>query len=331
MGLLNKIMLNVSHKKVSLEKDSWKREVKSLCWKGDDLVDHIGLNIFSLNGELSFGKISWGSLLDSSISLFDGNYTVLFQRYGTKGLVLKDDELIREISRSYYCAEAYEFPVAIFTYNNKICLAHCPEEYNILEIEDFVTGERLTAKGRESHDFFHSRLEVSPNGKYLLSAGWVWHPVDMIEIYDLTDISNPQWFNLYHNETLNLFEINSATFLNDKVVVITGNEEEESQKFIYSYDVEKEEVLTKAKLSEVAGNLMAIDENFVLGFFEHPKLINISSGKIEEKWTEIESGKQNSSIKGQEEKFPIIAKDLANNRVAIANKDFIHILEFHTN
>lgn len=324
-------MLNVTHKKISLEKDGWKREVKSLCWKGDFLLDHIGNNIFSLTGEISFGKINWGSLLDSSISFFDGNYTVLFQKYGTKGLVLKGNELLREISRSYYCAEVYEYPVAIFTFNNKVCLAHCPDEYNILEIEDFVTGERLTAKGRESHDFFHSRLEVTPNGKYLLSAGWVWHPVDMVEIYDLTDITNPQWFNLYNDETLNLFEINSATFLNDNVVVVTGNEEEANQKFIYSYDVETQEVLTKAKLSEIAGNLMAIDENFVLGFYENPKLINIANGEIKEKWTEIKSVKQNSCIKGQEEKFPIIAKDVAKNRVAIADKDFIHVLEFNKN
>jgi hypothetical protein len=323
-------MMQTSHKKISLRKDGWRRPIETLCWKDDDLVDIKTTTIFSLDGQIKDGGTHWRYRFDNAISFSDKqHYSVMFETFGTKGIVIEGVGMTREINRSFYLANVYEYPVTVFRYlDGRICLAHCPEEYNILEIEDFVTGERLTAKNRESHDFFHSRLEVSSDGNYLLSAGWVWHPVDMVEVYDLTDISNPKWFNLYHDENLNLFEINSATFLDNKTVVLTGNEEEENQKFIYSYDIEEEEVLTKANLPEIAGNLMTINENYVLGFYENPKLINIKTGKIEKKWEEIKSGKQNSSIKNHNDEFPTIAKDIVNKRVAVVDKDFIHVLEF---
>jgi hypothetical protein len=46
----------------------------------------------------------------------------------------------------------------------------------------------LGARGRvidAAVDFFHSRLAVSPDGRFLLSAGWVWHPLSLAEIYEL--------------------------------------------------------------------------------------------------------------------------------------------------
>ena len=65
-------------------------------------------------------------------------------------------------------------------------MARCPEDHNRLEIDDAGTGQRLTAAGtREPQGFFHSRLAVSPSGRYLLSAGWMWHPWGCLVIFDL--------------------------------------------------------------------------------------------------------------------------------------------------
>lgn len=319
-------MLKDNYKKISLSKDNWKRKVSTLCWRDDVLVDYVGLNRYSLTGEIINGNISWAYKFDRAISSSDGKYSVLFENYGTKGLVLEGDKLIREINRSYYCADAYEYPVTFFTSpDGQICLAHCPEEYNIIEIEDLKTGERLTDSDRESHDFFHSRLQVSQNGNYLISAGWVWHPVDMVEVYDLSNISSPEFFNLYHDEELNLFELNSAAFINNTTVAVTGNGEDEKEKFICIYEIEQRKVLSKAKLSEPAGNLMNVDENFVIGFYEHPKLINIKTGEIVKKWANIFSGKQNSSISSQDA-APPIAIDVEQKRFAVADEDFIHVV-----
>lgn len=64
-------------------------------------------------------------------------------------------------------SEAYRYPVALFTLpDGRTGIAHCPERYNRLEIEDAITGERLTASGqREPRDVFHSRLAVSGDGR----------------------------------------------------------------------------------------------------------------------------------------------------------------------
>ena len=72
-------------------------------------------------------------------------------------------------------------------------IAHCPDEYNRIEIEEVESGRRLTARDSDSADFFHSRLQISSDGRYLLSAGWVWHPWSSLKLFDLTQaIRDPQ-------------------------------------------------------------------------------------------------------------------------------------------
>ncbi len=323
-------MLKDNHIKIPLEKDGWNRQVKTLCWLGDVLVDYVGINEYSLVGEIINRNVNWTYRFDKAVSSPDGKYSVILENYGTKGLVLEGDRLIREINRSYYCAESYEYPLTIFrSFNGKTCLAHCPEEYNQIEVEDIETGERLTSAQRESHDFFQSRLQATSNGKYLLSAGWVWHPVDMVEVYNLENISSPEHFNLYQDEALDLFELNSATFVNNSIIAVTGNgEDNENDKYICVYDIEKKKVISKAKLTENAGNLMTVDESYVVGFYEYPKLINLNTGEIVKCWKEISSGKQNSSINVQNEIYPPIAIDVESKRFAIADTNFIHVISF---
>ncbi len=81
----------------------------SLCWEGDQLVDFGGGIIrYSLNGE---GKQRWsgyGYSFDGAVYSKYGSYAITYQRLGTKALILKDDQIVREINRSYYCADVYE-------------------------------------------------------------------------------------------------------------------------------------------------------------------------------------------------------------------------------
>ena len=50
-------------------------------------------------------------------------------------------------------------------------LVHCPQWCNQLEIEVARTSEPLTGGDRDPGDFFHSRLAVSADSRFLLSAG----------------------------------------------------------------------------------------------------------------------------------------------------------------
>jgi hypothetical protein len=59
--------------------------------------------------------------------------------------VRPDGGLIRELGRSYYHADAYRYPLALFTLpDGRTGLVHCPAAYNRLEIEDALTGAPLT-------------------------------------------------------------------------------------------------------------------------------------------------------------------------------------------
>jgi hypothetical protein len=66
---------------------------------------------------------------DASIASEDGKYVFIYQKFGTKGLLIKNGQLVREINRSYYCADVYEYPAAFVKINNKTYLVHCPSGY----------------------------------------------------------------------------------------------------------------------------------------------------------------------------------------------------------
>ena len=106
---------------------------------------------------------------------------------GTKGLLLHNGKILRELNRSSYHANAYEYPVALFHEpGGRLLLAHCPEGYCRIELKEAETGRALTASAdRKPSDVFHSRLAASPCGKRLLSAGWVWHPWGAVACFDI--------------------------------------------------------------------------------------------------------------------------------------------------
>lgn len=99
----------------------------------------------------------------------DGQYAFIYQKPGIKGLLLKNGEILREINRSYYCADVYEYPAIFVTLDNRTFLVHCSFKYCRLDFEDVETGQIITgSQDRDPSDFFHSRLEISPNDKYLI-------------------------------------------------------------------------------------------------------------------------------------------------------------------
>lgn len=330
----NKVLRETSRYKIPL---SYKNEVKSLCWADDFLVDFAGgLATFQLDGKVGGVKVNFAYRFDIATATSDGMYAVIYEKLGTKGLVLKQGNLIREINRSFYHADVYEYPVVIFRHNEKTCLAHCPEHYNIIEVEEIETGERLTAKERPSNDFFQSRLQVSPNGKWLLSAGWIWQPIDAIELFDLSaDISEPQVFSPFWGDSpkdIGLWEMNNAAFTSDSKLLISGTgnakeQDDDEEMAIVTYDLTEKRIVSRAVMSEPTGKLMPLDDTFAVGFYENPKLINFVTGEIVHKWIEIPTDKQNSSIDRSED-FSHIALDQKGKRFAVATEDNIEVLVF---
>jgi hypothetical protein len=118
----------------------------------------------------------------------NGTYAVQYEKYGTKGLLVRVDGIkeIREINRNYYQARDCAYPITIFTLpDGRDALIHCPIEYCSLDIELAADGDCLTRRDYPSNDIFHSKLEVSEDGRFLMENAWLWQPWSIVQAYDL--------------------------------------------------------------------------------------------------------------------------------------------------
>lgn len=307
--------------------------VRSLCWEGDELVDWArGGARFRLDGTSSHGQVNWAFRFDHALTTPSGKYQVIYETLGTKGLVLNEGNLVREIDRSFYYADIYEYPVALIDLpGNGTGLVHCPGEYNRLEIEEIESGKKLTIRESKSPDFFQSRLRVSPNGLYLLSAGWLWSPYDGIALYSMPRIlESPEHLDLPIAISLpdEIGEIRSAAFQdNSELLLTTASQEDESITFLVRYVAESNESSLLCKLESTAGTIMPVGPDYVVGFYEHPKLFQVSTGKIVYSWPELDTGLQNSSILRWQKPPPPLALDAERMRFAVAGPEEITVIQ----
>jgi hypothetical protein len=253
---------------------------------------------------------------------------------GTKGLILGPARTHRQINRDYYDAEVYEYPIAIGRLpDGREVLAHCPDSYTYLQIETLDSGERLTKRKDTKFDFFHSRLEFSPKGRFLLSAGWFWHPWDWLLVYNvgaaLLDPVTLDTDGVLPKRSV-AAEVASATFQDDDTVIICtvpdserlddpeNNPDSLGPFAIASWSLSGSAWKTRASLEVPAGGLMAAGPDHVISFHEHPRLIELTRGRVEHEWSDLHTGTQLGSYLSKTSGVPPIAKDPAKLRFAVA-------------
>jgi hypothetical protein len=326
---------------LSDDKEDMKRQtitannIKTICWKDDKIIDWASGRVYSLDGTIMEFGYNYG-FADSAISSANGEYVFIYQKLGTKGLLLKNGELTREINRSYYCSEVYEYPAAFVTIENKTYLIHCPMDYNQLDFEDVETGELVTnIENREPSDRFHSRLEISPDGKYLMSKGWVWHPLDVIMVFDIKQcIDHPKLLDepqFYPNVGV---EICTANFMDNRTIIIGTSDlvlnedaiDNLPPKHICLWDFKTDKLSRPVPVKEGFGNLFAIDAYRVWDLFDFPKIIDISTGEIIEQDKDVNSGKQQSAIIHKSGHFPSIIFNRHTGQIAIKADAEIEVL-----
>lgn len=310
--------------------------LQTIDWLQDDLVDWVsGGQLYSNGSQKQIAKYHYPFNFDASITSEDGQYAFIYKRLGTKGLLLKHGEIIREINRSYYHAEDYEYPAAFITFNNKTYLAHCPFNYCRLDFEEVETGKIVTnVENRNPEDIFHSRLSVSPNKQYLMVCGWAWHPIDTVEVYNIANcFENPHLLDKSNLSPSFGAEVNSASFINNSnILLLSSNEEFDEDavlppNHIAVWNFITNDISAPVKTEGNCGNLFAIDERRAWDMYKFPKIINIQTGKIESQMEEIDSGLQSSSILRLQNEPPQIRFNRNNAKIAIrTNSTIIEVL-----
>ncbi len=285
---------------------------RSLVWHDGMLVNvAAGWTSYPLDGSKPTRRYSgYGPGFDAAVMAPGADVVALVASTGTKALLLEPGgRVIRELNRSFYHADAYRYPLALFTLpDGRTGLVHCPEEYNQLEIEVARTGERLTkGQERDLQDIFHSRLAVSPDGRHLLSAGWIWQPFDTAEIYDLSlALKQPRALDAFTLDDpwtqATRLEISGACFTGQDVVVSTTADEPDTDepghldgRMIARWSVEEQQFTWLRQLAQTAGDLLPLG-NSILALYQHPRLYDAETGELQAEWADLDTGQADSSI-----------------------------------
>ncbi|MBL4676133.1 MAG: hypothetical protein JKY70_08025 [Mucilaginibacter sp.] len=272
---------------------------------------------------------------NKAICSSNGEYAFIYERLGTKGLLLKKGKLLREINRSYYFANSYEYPAAFVTINGKTYLIHCPIAYNQLDIEDVETGKIVTnIPERKPFDIFHSRLEVSADGNYLLSKGWVWHPISVVMVFDIAAcLTDPMKLDHPQFEPKLLGDYCTASFINNSTIVVGSSDElqEKDDNWFASehlaiWELQTNELSKPVKVKSEFGNIFAINSRYVWDMYKYPKIIDLHTGRIVDQNNEISSGLENSSINGNSDEFKGIVFNRDTKQIAIKGYGRIDVL-----
>lgn len=319
--------------------------VKSLCWEEDNLVDWVaGGHRYCLDGAIKRRNIYYAYRFDSAIISPTGRYSALYERLGTKAIILDNGKIVREINRSFYRAFQYDYPILFFLNSDgRELLAHCPDRYCKIEIEEIISGDRLTTRSSEPMDFFHSRLSVDPSCSFLMSSGWAWCPFDNVRVWHIDNVlKDPSLLDIWDRSLPDdhSVEINNACFLNQETILISSNIDAEDfyddEEFdephrrpstLSVFDIPSRSYKSIVPLGKNTGQMMPLGEKHVVCFYEHPRVYSIESGELILELPDINSGKRSGAIYFKND-MPVIALDSKNKRFAIADDEGITVVQF---
>ncbi|MFF3211659.1 hypothetical protein ACFYYB_13495 [Streptomyces sp. NPDC002886] len=279
-------------------------EPQSLFWagrEGADLVDPVGgFRRWTPDGREHPARRPASPAYDRAVRSPSGRWTVLYEERGTRAVLLDGERIARELPRGDNLPEDYDHAVALGALpDGREVLVSCPEEYDVLEVEDVSTGERLTTGERTTPGTFQSRLSVSPDGRKLLVAGWVWHPFGVANVYDLAaafaDATALDRDGDLLGPTALYAEVGSACWLDADRVAVSGTGEgpgdeeastlQDGQLGVWS--CRDGRWLYRSAGAGGWGTLVACGGNLVVSLTGHPRLVDATTGRVLRQWPEI--------------------------------------------
>jgi hypothetical protein len=324
------------------------RRVRSLVWRGDELVDWVaGGHAYLLDGARRDRHVSYSYRFDAATTSPSGRYAVIYERLGTKGLLLRDGDIVRELNRSFYHADVYEYPVCLLALpDGRDVIAHCPDSYCDVVIEDAETGARLTVPDTgDKRSFFHSRLAASPDGRYLLTAGWIWHPFDTVLVWELNP--GPDKLFQFHEPDKDYqgeSEVASAAFTSDGALLVCSasgadnfiEQDELTADHLSPMSLGRWNFATNVwdhlvTAADEVGTLMPVGDRYAVGFYDCPKVFDLTTGAVVQRWPDLRTGRQLSSIVHHlkpADRPPTMALDPQCRRFAVLSGERISVIQF---
>lgn len=313
--------------------------VQSLVWRGDDLVDLVGGRAWDSAGVERRIFPDRGPAFDRGVASPSGRYSVVYAERGTKALLLEGARVVRELTRSPYHADDFDYPVALAALRDgREILVHCPDEYAVLQVEDVESGQRLTAGTRQAKDVFHSRLSVSRDARHLLVAGWVWHPYGVVEVFDLdsalTDSAVLDGPGVLPMEPGLDAEVVSACWLDDdRLAVATGDyvlDDEEvatlGPQHLGVWSLSQRRWLHLNRADFEIGTLIS-EGGRVVSLHGHPRLIDIATGSVWAEWPELDVSRRCGAYGVTHVPTPVAALHPDGTRLAVAQAEGIALVE----
>lgn len=314
---------------------------RSLVFQGDTLVDWVGggARWHLHDGSFQRASVNYAYPFDAAVTTASGEWVVLYTRLGTKGVILHDGTVHREINRSFYHANEYEYPIALLADpNGRTLLAHCPNAYNELELADIATGECLTPRtATPLADVFYSRLSASPSGRHLVSAGWIWHPIDVVQTLDMAAAlgDRPDSAGAVCH-TLAVGEDCSAAWSDDDLLVVTRGAENEPEGWddhglppghLGIFSMVNGTFLSTSPIADriPAGPIMPVDGTRAIFFHKHPRLLSFTTGEVVHEWPDLDTGNEAGAILRGRRLRPPIA--FGKRRFAVAGEGEIIVVD----
>jgi hypothetical protein len=223
---------------------------------------------------LKLDKIDFSKSLSIRLSANDTMISIV-NTIGQFGYIydLKAEEVILNLDRKDYQIENSSFPIQFLHVNEQDYLVHA-SDWNHLDIYDFKAKKNITYRETNKYeapgylDYFYSELHVSPSNKWILSSGWVWHPVSVLKFIDLnrwmnTSVDEPEQHNeadfsimsYYWDRALCWIDDNTLAYLYDPREEDLDEEEraeqnfEEDTSYVLIYDVSTFEITKKIQFS----------------------------------------------------------------------------------
>ncbi|MFJ4185046.1 hypothetical protein [Kitasatospora sp. NPDC089509] len=315
--------------------------VRSLAWDGADLVDPAGggrrWRPEAGTAEPAFDD--FGPAFDRAVLSPSGRHAVVHEERGTRGLVvdLAGRRVVRELVRAGYRADDYDYPVALGRLpDGREVLVHCPEEYNVLQIEELASGRRLTEGAREDVDVFHSRPAVSPDGRHLLVAGWVWHPYGIAEVYDLAAaLTDPAVLDRDGVLPVSSVsdgidaEVTSACWLDaDRLAIATTDDDQDlgtEVDRLGAWSISARRWLHRSALDHTGGVLLGRGSQ-VVSLHGHPRLVDVATGAVVAQWPEVPVARRTGCYGVRHIPTPVAALSPDGRRLAVAQDEGIALI-----